>query len=99
MSIKTMDIKDFRELGFLQEVNRQFFHPLGLALSVRIDEQGEVTLGDILDCREDPLGYEYGDGTLSTDKERYVDKLKQSKAELRERNFGTIIQNNAEAWE
>ena len=35
--IKRIDIKEFREKGFLQEVNRQFFHPLGLALEIIID--------------------------------------------------------------
>lgn len=34
--IKYMDVAEFRELGFLQEANRQFFHPLGLALSVAV---------------------------------------------------------------
>ena len=31
-TIKHMDIKEFREQGFLQEANRLYFHPLGLAL-------------------------------------------------------------------
>jgi N-acetyl sugar amidotransferase len=34
--IKYMDIGEFRRLGFLQEANRLFFHPLGLVL----DEDG-----------------------------------------------------------
>lgn len=33
-NIRRMNIKEFRELGFLQEANRHFFHPLGLALEV-----------------------------------------------------------------
>src|SRR4030042_1182881 len=32
--IKRMNIKEFKEKGFLQEANRLFFHPLGLALEV-----------------------------------------------------------------
>lgn len=36
--IKRIDIAEFREIGFLQEVNRQFFHPLGLALEVVIED-------------------------------------------------------------
>jgi hypothetical protein len=36
--IKRMSIKDFQQLGFLQEANRQFFHPLGLALEVVVEE-------------------------------------------------------------
>jgi hypothetical protein len=31
---KRMCIKEFRELGLLHEVNRLFFHPLGLALAL-----------------------------------------------------------------
>lgn len=30
----TNNIKEFREMGLLAEVNRVFFHPLGLALEV-----------------------------------------------------------------
>ena len=37
-TIKHMDIKEFREQGFLQEANRLYFHPLGLALEVRIND-------------------------------------------------------------
>jgi hypothetical protein len=29
-----MSIKEFREFGYLQESNRQFFHPLGIALEI-----------------------------------------------------------------
>jgi len=32
-----IDIKEFKDEGFLQEANRQFFHPLGLALEINID--------------------------------------------------------------
>lgn len=37
IDIKRIDIKEFREKGYLQELNRQFLHPLGLALEVVID--------------------------------------------------------------
>ena len=36
--IKRIDIKEFRKFGFLQEANRMFFHPLGLALEVIIED-------------------------------------------------------------
>lgn len=36
--IKRIDIAEFREFGYLQEVNRRFFHPLGLALEVVIED-------------------------------------------------------------
>lgn len=40
--IKRMNIKEFRELGYLQEANRQFFHPLGIALEIVYDNPGKV---------------------------------------------------------
>jgi len=57
MDIKKADIKELREMGFLHEVNRSFFHPLGLALEVVIDEEtGKESLGGIWDYRNDPEG-------------------------------------------
>ena len=41
-----MDIREFRDKGYLQEVNRQFFHPLGLALCVVCPAEGEGKLTD-----------------------------------------------------
>ena len=59
--IKRIDIKEFRERGYLQEANRRFFHPLGLALEVTInDETGEETLSGVWDYREDPEGITFG---------------------------------------
>lgn len=40
---KTINIKEFHDLGFLQEANRQFFHPLGLALEIVIDYPKDTT--------------------------------------------------------
>ena len=54
--IKRIDIKEFREAGYLQEANRQFFHPLGLALEVVLNEDGTETLGGVWDYRDDPEG-------------------------------------------
>ena len=35
--IKRMLPRDFRALGYLQELNRIFLHPLGLALEIIVD--------------------------------------------------------------
>ena len=68
-NIKKIDIKEFREKGYLQELNRRFLHPLGLALEVDVDKlTGEESLGGIWDCREDKEGVYYGVST--SDKER-----------------------------
>jgi len=58
--IKRMDIKEFRRKGYLQELNRQFLHPLGLALEVIIDDEtGKEKLGGVWDYRNDPEGLIY----------------------------------------
>jgi len=41
--IKRINIKEFCEFGFLQEANRLFFHPLGLALEATIEWPEGIT--------------------------------------------------------
>ena len=58
--IKRIDIKEFREKGYLQELNRRFLHPLGLALEVIVnDVDGSEILGGVCDYREDVEGIYY----------------------------------------
>ena len=59
ITIKYLDIKEFRKKGYLQEVNRQFLHPLGLALEIQIGDDGKETLGRVWDYREDEEGMYY----------------------------------------
>jgi len=60
--IKRIDIDEFQEKGYLQEANRLFFHPLGLALEVIVDEEdGSMKLGGIWDYRNDPEGIVFDD--------------------------------------
>jgi len=54
--LKKMDIKEFREKGYLQEANRLFFHPLGLALVVSVEKDGSEQLSYIWDERKDDTG-------------------------------------------
>jgi len=54
--IKRIDIKEFREKGYLQELNRRFLHPLGMALEIKQEDDGTETLGGIWDYREDEEG-------------------------------------------
>ena len=47
-----LSVMEFRDLGYLQELNRQFLHPLGLSMEVMLDPlTGEERL-EITDCRE-----------------------------------------------
>ncbi len=56
-----MNIKEFREFGYLQELNRVFLHPLGLALEVRVLDEDEEILYRIVDSRHDPEGIIYAE--------------------------------------
>jgi hypothetical protein len=81
MEIKRMDLNEFKDLGFLHEVNRKFFHPLGLALEVIVnDEDGKVEkIGGIWDYRDDPEGMFFGEDMIDQEKIDNVEKLRKSK--------------------
>jgi hypothetical protein len=57
--MKRIDIKEFRESGYLQELNRNFLHPLGLALEVVQENDGTEKLGGVWDFRESEEGIHY----------------------------------------
>jgi len=91
--IKRINIKEFQEKGFLQEANRQFFHPLGLALEVVFDrETGEVKLGGVWDYRDDPEGILFTDGEIDNQKVANVRALWVEKERVRQEKYGFVIQ-------
>lgn len=103
MRITYMDIKEFRELGLLQEINRLFLHPLGLALEILIEDDGKEKLGNIWDYREDPEGMHYASQMVATEefkkKAETVSKMQQTKMKERIKSLGYYIQpldNSAE---
>ena len=82
--MKYLGIKEFVEKGFLQEVNRKFFHPLGVALSVIKDtETGEHLLGGLWDYRDEPEGVFFGQNVIDKEKVNYVETLRLSKVSAR----------------
>lgn len=97
--IKRMDIKEFQEEGFLQEVNRQFFHPLGLALEIIInDDTGEARLGGVWDYRDDPEGMFFNNNMINEEKIKKIKELKDSKRFTRlmaARDYGFKIDGNS----
>ena len=80
---KRIGIKEFQERGYLQEANRLFFHPLGLALEVIIDGEdlSTVRLGGIWDSRDDPEGIVFIE--FDEDKAVSVQNERQAKCEVR----------------
>ena len=88
---KVIDIKEFLAFGYLQEVNRQFLHPLGLALSVNLDEEtGVASLGGIWDSRDDLEGF-LMDELDETKAVRVQDEWNR-RQRIREEAFGNMIQ-------
>lgn len=87
--IRWMDLNEFLNEGFLQEANRLFFHPLGLALAVTCDEAGKVTgITGLWDYRDDPEGMIFGEG-VNVEKAQKVDAERHRHCDTRTRLFGT----------
>lgn len=81
-------------MGLLAEVNRTFFHPLGLALEVIVDEEtGEERFGGIWDYRDDPEGVLYWPDEFPADKIRRAQEFIRTKHEQRLKALGFIYQD------
>lgn len=94
---KLMDINEFREEGFLQEANRKFFHPLGLALEVVTDPEGNSALAGVWDFRSDKEGIFFAADVIDEDKVANVEKLRKAKVAARKilaKNVPEIVINN-----
>ena len=92
--IKYIDIEEFREAGYLQEANRRFFHPLGLALSLGKAEDESWNLHGIWDYRDDPEGIIFGDldSPESREKAQRIDEEWVKRAIVRMKSLGYIVQ-------
>jgi hypothetical protein len=92
--IKRMGIKEFQRLGFLQEANRLFFHPLGLALEVTIepDDGGPARISGVWDYRDDPEGIVFGGGVIDAEKVLTVKDEYLRHVDARVAMFGAIVQ-------
>jgi len=97
--IKRIDIKEFREKGYLQEVNRRFFHPLGLALEIKQNNDGTEELGGIWDYREDKEGIYYDLNNSDSDRinkfnknKKFIDNELDKRKKYRIKNLGFFIE-------
>lgn len=94
--VEWMDLEEFVDGGFLQEVNRQFFHPLGLALAVARDAGsgtepgGSFHLVGIWDQRDDPEGIFHGE--VDAEKAARVARLWEERRPAREERLGFMVQ-------
>ncbi len=94
-----INIKELREKGYLQEVNRRFFHPLGLALEITIDENKNEIISGILDCRKDKEGLYWGINNFSekrkqnfTKNKKFIDDEIKKREDVRKKRFNDIIE-------
>ena len=93
--VKKMNIKEFVEEGYLQESNRRFFHPLGLALEVQADNNGDYSISGVQDFRKFPEGAIFD--LVNSDHERKrrffsnfnkIEKAFSERAKIRKDNYG-----------
>lgn len=92
MTPKTIPIAEFRQRGYLQELNRRFLHPLGMALAVTVNDDGTASLDAVWDARDDREGWIYGPGMIDADKAAAVDAEWAEKAASRQALLGWVVQ-------
>lgn len=93
--ITTMPVAEFRRMGYLQELNRNFLHPLGVALSVDVDDDGNESFGVIWDYRNDPEGLAFADDLIDEkflERANYLAMVFHARASSRLQELGYVIQ-------
>lgn len=77
--IKYLNLEEFINEGYLQEVNRRFFHPLGLALEVETDDMtGKKSISGIWDYRHDNEGIYFDYKNSSEERKEKAKKKKEN---------------------
>lgn len=89
---KYMSGHEFVEVGYLQELNRRFLHPLGLALEVIVDDDGTSRIGGIWDYRDDSLGIVFSEGVIDLDKAARVAEARTARRSARTKALGFWVQ-------
>lgn len=91
--IKRIEIAEFVSEGYLQELNRLFLHPLGLALEVHVDtNRRPIYLGGVWDFRDDLEGIVYTDGVIDLEKVERIRQLAEGRKPYRLDRLGYWIQ-------
>lgn len=95
--MKHISMREFVTEGYLQEANRRFFHPLGLALQVNFFEHNDAAseIAGVVDVRDDAEGMIFADAPDREKAER-IDALMEARKPAREKGLGYIIQPVAE---
>lgn len=90
-----LNLTKFRDEGYLQEINRRFLHPLGLALALAIADDTKEPTGvvKVWDGRDDPEGFVFTSWAPGDQErgQRIEDEL-QAALRLREDHLGFGVQ-------
>jgi len=89
---KFMDLQEFADKGYLQEANRMFFHPLGIALAISRDtDTGKViSLYGIQDYRDEPGGMVFDE--FDQEKVEFIKSEIKRREQERIGKLGSFIQ-------
>lgn len=90
-----MTTKELLDSGILHEANRKFFHPLGLALAVTLEEGDDLDEEPsliLVDRRDDPEGIYFAPEALEPEKAARVARDLRERAVRRCAKLGWIIQ-------
>lgn len=89
--IEYMDPQEFIDGGYLQEVNRRFLHPLGLALEATAADGNEF-ITRVWDYRSDPEGVNFGGELPDPKKTTKIDAEWRERSATREKTLGYVVQ-------
>lgn len=87
---KTIDIDFVLDSGLLFHINHSVFHPLGIALTIKVDDKGNKQWG-FKDCRNEPESLVFDKGSLELGKmklERFLREFGDGQMSRREKKLG-----------
>lgn len=87
-----MTLKEFMDLGYLQELNRQFLHPLGLSMAFRVEGDGVVGFHVIYDHRDDKAGVVFKPNKMVRGRAEFIEKEQNDRGIERLEQHGFIVQ-------
>jgi len=88
-----LSIEEFVNLGLLQEVNRIFFHPRGLALAIGVTSTGEHVIMGVRDHRDSGVGVIFNpDNPVDEEKYKLAEELLINRQTARRERFGWTVE-------
>lgn len=88
---KKLSMDEFHKQGYLQELNRQFLHPLGLSLAIKV-EDGKRTFYAFYDHRESKEDLLFEPGLLDPTKAKFVEREQEERGQVRSSRLGFVVQ-------